>query len=470
MSTVSNFTRVDCEFIFCAITRLLMDSDRISEQEREFLSELSIMLEIDAEFANKAILFPPTTTALEVTAAQVTSPLTKQTTFEMLLSAAYVDGKYTKQERDTVRRIAKALLIGGNYVAAAEARCAKFDWKGKTIKFGLGVLGAALAVPLAAVAAPAVGGAIGVSAFGLSGAAASSSGLAFLGGGSIASGGFGMAGGTMLIQAALATLTGRQVHTAAGAYTDGLKDFEVRTIKAGRSEAAILFINGFLTEGNNNQSKWQNMLQQFDDSSVSEVCWDSKNRKKLAGYLNPSSDLATKALTGLAASARSNAGLVIGAALGPINAAHLAKNPWHVAMNNAKKCGMQLASWIEESGNAHNMVLLGHSLGARAIFHSLNALPPLVKVRDVCLFGGAVDTSPAAWQTARQAVIGNIRNFYSTNDRILSALFKVGSVGRERPIGISPIEGVEGVLNINVSDIVPNHGGYFEATDLLTRS
>lgn len=55
------------------------------------------------------------------------------------------------------------------------------------------------AVSLAAPAlAPAVGAAIG-GMMGLSGAAATSAGLAFLGGGSLAAGGFGMAGGTILV-------------------------------------------------------------------------------------------------------------------------------------------------------------------------------------------------------------------------------------------------------------------------------
>ena len=54
---------------------------------------------------------------------------------------------------------------------------------------------------MAFFAAPAIGGAIGVWG-GLSGAAATSHGLALLGGGSLAAGGFGMAGGTVVVTAA----------------------------------------------------------------------------------------------------------------------------------------------------------------------------------------------------------------------------------------------------------------------------
>jgi hypothetical protein len=63
------------------------------------------------------------------------------------------------------------------------------------------LVGATAAVLLAVTGgalAPVIGGAIG-SAFGLSGAAAVSSGLAFLGGGALAAGGLGMAGGTAVL-------------------------------------------------------------------------------------------------------------------------------------------------------------------------------------------------------------------------------------------------------------------------------
>lgn len=58
--------------------------------------------------------------------------------------------------------------------------------------------GLALGVATMGVAAPLIGAAVG-GALGMSGAAATSAGLAFLGGGSIASGGFGMAGGAALL-------------------------------------------------------------------------------------------------------------------------------------------------------------------------------------------------------------------------------------------------------------------------------
>ena len=57
-----------------------------------------------------------------------------------------------------------------------------------------------LSVVTVGAAAPAIGGFIGATFLGLSGAAATSAGLALLGGGSLASGGLGMAGGIVLVK------------------------------------------------------------------------------------------------------------------------------------------------------------------------------------------------------------------------------------------------------------------------------
>ncbi len=69
------------------------------------------------------------------------------------------------------------------------------NWKkiGTTAAFT--TAGVAVIAPLALMAAPAIGGVIGVSFFELSGAAATSAGLATLGGGSLAAGGLGMGWG-----------------------------------------------------------------------------------------------------------------------------------------------------------------------------------------------------------------------------------------------------------------------------------
>src|SRR5438309_630502 len=64
---------------------------------------------------------------------------------------------------------------------------------------GIVVLGAFSGGVALTALAPSIGGFIGATLFGWSGAAATSSGLAFLGGGSLATCGAGMAGGTAVL-------------------------------------------------------------------------------------------------------------------------------------------------------------------------------------------------------------------------------------------------------------------------------
>ncbi|NLH98422.1 MAG: hypothetical protein GX446_02905 [Chthonomonadales bacterium] len=79
---------------------------------------------------------------------------------------------------------------------------------------GVGIV----ALPVAFLAAPAIGGAIGAMT-GLSGAAATSHGLALLGGGALAAGGLGMAGGTAVVTALGTALGGALGASITSAYT-----------------------------------------------------------------------------------------------------------------------------------------------------------------------------------------------------------------------------------------------------------
>lgn len=74
--------------------------------------------------------------------------------------------------------------------------------RGTSVAFQLGTVG--LSIAGATVGAPAVGEVVGTLVLGLHGAAATSAGLALLGGGSLTAGGFGMAGGVLVVE-----LTGR---------------------------------------------------------------------------------------------------------------------------------------------------------------------------------------------------------------------------------------------------------------------
>ena len=81
----------------------------------------------------------------------------------------------------------------------------------------------------AGLAAPAIGAAVGGTVFGLYGAAATSAGLAALGGGSLAAGGLGMAGGTAVISAA-GGLLGLGVGAGAATGASAVSEAQLRVL------------------------------------------------------------------------------------------------------------------------------------------------------------------------------------------------------------------------------------------------
>lgn len=88
--------------------------------------------------------------------------------------------------------------IRATQASAARAHVARNT--ATVVAVGTGV--AAVTAIAAVVATPAIGALVGTTIYGLSGAAATSAGLALLGGGSLAAGGFGMAGGAWVLAGA----------------------------------------------------------------------------------------------------------------------------------------------------------------------------------------------------------------------------------------------------------------------------
>ena len=137
---------------------------------------------------------------------------------------------------------------------------------------------AALAAPMAYVAAPAIGGALGGSALGggLSGAAATSHGLAMLGFGSLAANGLGMQGGIAVVVATGTALGGALGATTTTAYVADDKSFRIEQLRDG-SGASVLLASGFLTEGSDGWGEWQRMIdERYHDNPVYRVHWGSK--------------------------------------------------------------------------------------------------------------------------------------------------------------------------------------------------
>lgn len=193
--------------------------------------------------------------------------------------------------------------------------------------------------------APVIGGAIGVLVGGYSGAAATSYGLALLGGGSLAAGGLGMAGGTAVVAGLGGVLGGGLGAQVTTAYIGDDKSFRIEKLREG-SGTPVIVTSGFLTEDDDSWGSWEQIVvRRYPNSPVYRVLWGSKEIGELAGLFGGGVGktgvmFAIKALA--AEASKSAAKLIPGAAL-PLLAADLAKNPWHTAQVRADSTGVALA-------------------------------------------------------------------------------------------------------------------------------
>lgn len=169
--------------------------------------------------------------------------------------------------------------------------------------------GIAVAAPLAMLAGPAIGGIIGAKVLGLSGAAATSAGLAVIGGGSLAAGGLGIAGGMLAL-----TVTGSALGGALGAYLCNqyiadIEGFDIIQMRRGKTPA-IITVSGFLTQGNDPEPTWGQIIPRaLSDHAWYHVQWESKRLTSLGAMVAQSAGKAAlaKCLADIAAKASKRA-------------------------------------------------------------------------------------------------------------------------------------------------------------------
>lgn len=344
----------------------------------------------------------------------------------------------------------------------------KLNLLGAGKKVAATAVGVAAMVPLAMMAAPAIGGAIGVY-LGYSGAAATSSGLALLGGGSIASGGLGMAGGTMVISAAGGALGGALGASVTNAYVREDKSFHIELLKGGEG-VPVVVCNGFLTEAGKGWGDWRELVTaRYPDSPVYRVHWGAKELKNLGGMFVSGS--AKQAAASGAKAVAASATKVGSKMLAPVGAAllvaDLGKNPWHVAVNRAEKTGVVLADLIARTLQSE-YVLIGHSLGARVLSITATELgtkPDGPRIKALHLLGAAINASgDRAGMTV--AVEDGVYNYFSSRDNVLKLLYATAQGGKTAAGYRGFKQPNVKIQNVDVSDEVANHQQYIANVQL----
>ena len=191
-----------------------------------------------------------------------------------------------------------------------------------------------------------------------------------------------------------------------------------------------------------------------------------------------------------------------------LTASQLIDDPYQIVILRADEAGVELAKCLLQSEERRPVTLVGYSFGARVVYSCLMELArhqklwekkqastdsetkkkitsstrsesflfrqdedesesfqytrePASIVEDVIFMGLPRTVSPRAFTECRQVAGGRMVNCYTKNDWFLSLMF-IARAGTQT-CGTAPIDGVEGVENYNVTDLVPAHANYPEA-------
>lgn len=320
-------------------------------------------------------------------------------------------------------------------------------------------------------AAPLVGGAIGTMVGGYSGAAATSYGLALLGGGAVGSStfAFGMAGGTAVIAAVGGGLGGVMGMGLTNAYIREDRSFSIEQLQHGDG-VPVIVCSGFLTEGASGWGNWERpVTQRYPDSPVYRVHWGAQDLAALSAVLGGGSAryVAGQVLRKGAMRASKQTAMRASPLTGGLIAVDLVKNPWLRARQRANKTGAIVADLLART-DIDQVVLIGHSLGARAMICAAEALgskESAARVREMHLLGAAIGAK-GPWHQLANAVDGKAYNYHSRNDKTLR-FFYTGAQGGQKAAGFAGMETKQAsIANLDVTSQVPGHSDYAKRLDL----
>lgn len=334
-------------------------------------------------------------------------------------------------------------------------------------KVGLAsVAGAALIGLTGGLAAPLVAAGLGTVMGGLGlGATAAAGLLGTLAGSSVVVGGlFGAYGGRM---------TGRMMEK----YAREVDDFafipirgeprrnvkEKESAKQDHRLRVTIGVTGWVKEESNFVIPWRVIGA---DSEVFGLRWEMEPLMNLGNAISALVTSAAWSVAGREVLARTFFHTIMSAVmlpLGLMKVAGIVDNPFSVAKARADKAGEVLAdALINRAQGERPVTLMGYSLGSRLIFSCLKSLErrdAYGLVESVILMGSPTPSNAEDWQKIRSVVSGRVVNVFSENDSVLAFLYRTSSF-QLGVAGLQPVEGVPGVENLNVSELINGHLRY----------
>ncbi|EAW18847.1 DUF726 domain protein [Aspergillus fischeri NRRL 181] len=380
-------------------------------------------------------------------------------------SSLGLDVKLLNEDEVKVARglLDTALALSSNAPTQDESRSRDSSRKWKV---GIAsVAGAALIGITGGLAAPLVAAGLGTVMGGLGlGATAAAGYLGALAGSGVVVGGlFGAYGGRM---------TGRMVDK----YAREVDDFAFLPIRGSRHrsederEAAqqdhrlrvTIGVTGWLTEEDNFVIPWRVIGA---ESEVFGLRWETEPLMNLGNALDllVTSAAWTAGEQVLKKTFLSQLLTAVALPLGLLKVARVVDNPFSVAKARADKAGEVLAdALISKVQGERPATLIGYSLGSRVIFACLQSLAKrraFGLVESAILMGAPTPSNTEQWCRIRSVVSGRLVNVFSENDSVLALLYRTSSL-QLGVAGLQPVEGVSGVENLDVSDLISGHLRY----------
>ncbi|KAF2141303.1 uncharacterized protein K452DRAFT_272040 [Aplosporella prunicola CBS 121167] len=360
-------------------------------------------------------------------------------------------------------KVATGLLEAAKQMNADEETKKKAEENATSRKWKVGlasVAGAALIGVTGGLAAPLLAAGVGTVMGGLGlGATAAAGYLGTLAGSTVLVGGlFGAYGGKM---------TGKMVDAYAAEVTDfGFvplgRHRAMKNEKENRRLRVAIGISGWLTEKGDIVAPWRVIDNGIEGFAL---------RFELAALMNLGNAITTmvkSAAWGFAKKEiiKRTVFASLSAALWPIGLLKISRvvdNPFSVAKAKADKAGEVLADAIINKAQGERPVtLIGYSLGARVIYTCLQSLAQRKAfglVESVVLLGAPTPSTGADWRRLRAVVSGRVVNVYSTDDYVLGFLYRTSSI-QYGIAGLQKVSGVQGIENVDVSELVSGHTRY----------
>ncbi|KAJ5959349.1 uncharacterized protein N7479_006499 [Penicillium vulpinum] len=238
---------------------------------------------------------------------------------------------------------------------------------------------------------------------------------------------------------------------------------EKESAKQDRRLRVTIGVTGWVKEESNFVIPWRVIGA---DTEVFGLRWEMEPLMNLGNAISALVTSAAWSVAGREVLARTFFHTIMSAVmlpLGLMKVAGVVDNPFSVAKARADKAGEVLAdALINKAQGERPVTLIGYSLGSRLIFSCLQSLERRKAyglIETVIMMGSPTPSDTEGWQKIRSVVSGRVVNVFSENDSVLAFLYRTSSL-QLGVAGLQPVEGVPGVENLNVSEMISGHLRY----------